>query len=155
MSLQLRKADRTDMNMLFRWANDDTVRTNAFHPEKIPYEEHIKWFEKMMADQSVHQYIFCDGETPVGQIRLNVEGSVALIDYSIAADQRGKGYGSEMLRALSVRLDMDKISNITKIVGQVKYENAVSARTFEKCGFLRKNLPEYIQYEKSVKGVIE
>ena len=62
---------------------------------------------------------------------------------------------NEMEMMQSVRLDMDKISNITKIVGQVKYENAVSARTFEKCGFLRKNLPEYIQYEKSVKGVIE
>ena len=85
MSLQLRRAEHADRDLLFGWANDDAVRANAFHTEKIPYEKHVVWFDKMMADASVHQYILCDGGTPVGQIRLNVEGSEAYVDYSIAA----------------------------------------------------------------------
>lgn len=93
MSLQLRRAEHADRDLLFGWANDDAVRANAFHTEKIPYEKHVVWFDKMMADASVHQYILCDGGTPVGQIRLNVEGSEAYVDYSIAADQRGRAMG--------------------------------------------------------------
>ncbi len=67
--LQLRRAKPQDMDLLYRWANDDTVRANAFHTEKIPYEHHVQWFQKMMADASVCQYILYDGDLAVGQIR--------------------------------------------------------------------------------------
>lgn len=150
MNLQLRKADHGDMDLLFEWANDDAVRANAFHTEKIPYEEHVRWFEKMLADAEVYQYILCAGETPVGQIRLNVECGVAVIDYSIAPRQRGKGYGSRMLEMIQPQLQTEKRLHVTKMMGQVKYENHASARAFEKNGFLKKELPEYIQYEKDV-----
>lgn len=150
MSLWLRKAAYADRDLLFGWANDDTVRANAFHTEKIPYEKHVIWFEKMMTDPSVYQYILYDGGTPVGQIRLNVENSEAIVGYSIAADQRGKGYGSRMLRMLQTQIGADQTAHVTKIVGLVKYGNIASARTFERCAFLRKDLPEYIQYEKKV-----
>lgn len=147
MSLYLRKADYADRDLLFRWANDSTVRQNAFHTEQIPYENHVKWFEKIMADKSVHQYILCEGEIPAGQIRLNIEGNEALIDYSIAVENRGKGYGSEMLWLLQEQMITDKISNVIKLIGQVKHENPASARVFEKCGFVKKEMTEYIQYE--------
>ncbi|MDE7185188.1 MAG: GNAT family N-acetyltransferase, partial [Lachnospiraceae bacterium] len=64
--LWLRKVKPCDMDLLFRWANDETVRANAFHTEKIPYENHVQWFEKMMADATVYQYILCDGTVSVG-----------------------------------------------------------------------------------------
>lgn len=150
MSLQLREAVFADRDLLYGWANDDTVRANAFHTEKIPYEKHVVWFEKMMADASAYQYILCDDGTPVGQIRLNVEGDGALVDYSVEAGRRGKGYGSEMLRMLQERLAAGKIPCVTRIVGQVKRANHASARAFEKCGFHRTDLPEYVQYEKNV-----
>ena len=136
--LQLRRAKPQDMDLLYRWANDDTVRANAFHTEKIPYEHHVQWFQKMMADASVCQYILYDGDLAVGQIRLTAgNDGEALIDYSIAS-----------LCLLCQKLDTDKISNVTKLIGQVKYQNQASARVFEKSGFHKTKLPEYIQYEK-------
>lgn len=155
MSLRLRRAVCADRDLLFGWANDDTVRRNAFHTEKIPYETHVVWFGKVMADSSVYQYILCDDETPVGQIRLNVEGSEAVVDYSVAADQRGKGYGCRMLQMVQAQMQTDQTMHVTKIVGQVKYGNYASARTFEKCTFLRKDLPGYIQYEKNIADGIQ
>lgn len=147
MSLYLRKAKDADRDLLFGWANDSVVRQNAFHTEQIPYENHVKWFQEMMTDQNVYQYILCEREMPIGQIRLNIEGEEAFIDYSIAAPNRGKGYGCEMLRLLQAQMIADKISNVIKIIGQVKYENTASARVFEKCGFDKKEMTEYIQYE--------
>ncbi|MDE7476877.1 MAG: GNAT family N-acetyltransferase, partial [Lachnospiraceae bacterium] len=150
MSLRLRKAEYADRDLLFCWANDDVVRANAFHTEKIPYENHVKWFDKMMADDSVYQYILYEDDIHIGQIRLNIEGGEALIDYSISPEQRGNGYGSKMLQMIQEQIAADKIPYVTKIVGQVKNENHASARVFEKCGFLKKELPAYIQYEKDI-----
>lgn len=147
MCLYLKKVTRNDMDLLYEWANDSEVRKNAFHTEPIPYENHVKWFAKMLADVSVHQYILYQEEVPVGQIRLNVEDGEALIDYSISAKHRGKGYGSALLELVKKRIATDKISNVTKLVGQVKYENTASARAFEKCGFSKLEMAEYIQYE--------
>lgn len=147
MSLQLRRACQADMDLLFQWANDPTVRKNAFHTEQIPYENHIKWFAKMMADASVYQYLLCDGALPIGQIRLNIEENEAVIDYSISAENRGKGYGSQLLRMIPKQVIQDKITGVTKIVGQVKYGNTASARAFERCGYHKKEMQEYIQYE--------
>lgn len=147
MSLYLREAAESDMDLLFEWANDDTARKNAFRTEKIPYVEHAEWFSKIMADDSVCQYILCDDGIPVGQARLNVENKEAFIDYSICAGERGKGYGSALLALVRRQAEMDKITDITKLTGQVKYGNAASARAFERCGFAKKELPEFIQYE--------
>jgi len=147
MCLSLRNVNAADVDLLYEWANDSEVRKNAFHPEPIPYENHVKWFAKTLADASVHQYILYKGETPIGQIRLNVADGEALIDYSIAAQYRGKGYGCRLLDLVKKQIVFDKISDVIKLTGQVKYKNTASARAFEKCGFAKREMPDYIQYE--------
>lgn len=147
MCLSLRKVTQADVDLLYKWANDPEVRKNAFHTESIPYENHVKWFAKMLEDSSVYQYILYQEELPIGQIRLNVEGNEALIDYSISAEYRGKGFGSKLLELVREQIVADKIFGVIKIIGQVKYENQASARAFEKCGFTKREMTDYIQYE--------
>ena len=143
----MKKVEPTDVDLLYEWANDSEVRRNAFHTEPILYENHIKWFANVLADASVYQYILYQGETPIGQIRLNIEGDEALIDYSISMQHRGKGYGSKLLQLVKKQVAADKIPGVLKIIGQVKYENPASARVFEKCGFTKREMTDYIQYE--------
>lgn len=150
MGLWLRKATWEDMDLLYQWANDAEVRKNAFHMEKIPYEDHKKWFGKVMEDERIYQYILCDDAVPIGQIRLNIDEAVALISYSISAKYRGKGYGSKMLQLAEHQIAINKIPYVTKLVGQVKYENLASARVFEKCGYVKQEMSQYIQYEKQM-----
>lgn len=150
MNLHLKKAALRDVDLLFEWANDDMVRKNAFNTEKILYENHKKWFSKIMADESVYQYILYEDDLPVGQIRLNVEDKAAVIAYSICAQKRGKGYGEELLRLVGEHVKTDGIANVAKLIGQVKYENLASSKVFERCGFVKKELPEFIQYELEI-----
>ncbi len=147
MDLVLREACEADMDLLYMWANDKTVRQNAFHTEQIPYEDHVEWFGKMMADSTVRQYILCDeNNAPLGQIRLNIGDGKALVDYSISEENRGKGYGSRMLA-----LAENKISGVTEIIAQVKKTNIASQRAFERCGYEREEKVEYIQYKRILK----
>ena len=120
MNLSLREVNAKDIDLLYQWANDKTVRQNAFHTEQIPYADHRMWFTRNLADRDVLMYILCQvsemgQEEPLGQIRLSIEGNQALISYTIE-------------------------------------ENAASARVFEKCGYDRKELENYIEFTKRIRS---
>lgn len=150
MGLYLRRVEPTDMDLLYEWANDRVVRANSFNTEQIPYENHVKWFEGMINAQNIYQYILYDEDTPAGQIRLHVEGTNAVISFSVADQKRGRGLGSAMLLMLPERIRIDKITGVTKLVGEVKYENTASARAFEKCGYTRHEKPECLVFELEI-----
>ena len=102
MRLSLREVTAKDMDLLYEWANDPTVRQNAFHTEPIPYEDHKMWFAKNLADRDVLMYILYQTtaqgrEEPLGQIRLSIEEGKAQIDYSVEASRRGQGLGAKMI----------------------------------------------------------
>lgn len=146
-NLQLRRACLADRELLFDWANDSVVRANAFHTEKISYADHIKWFAGIMKNDAIYQYILYDNKIPVGQIRLNMEDDRAFIDYSIAAEFRGMGYGTALMQLLLQELETVKMPDELTLIGQVKQQNFASANVFEKCGFTPIKKKDYIQYE--------
>lgn len=146
MELYLREVEKNDMDLLFEWVNDPEVRNNAFNSEMIPYENHVKWFEIMYQRKDVYMFIMCNEDnTPIGQIRLNVEDDNAIIDYSIDGDIRGMGFGANMLWLVIEKIQKE-IPEIKRLVGQVKHENAASARAFEKCGFFMEEKEDYIEF---------
>lgn len=130
----LRKAEKNDMDLLFKWANDLVVRSNSFNSDPIPYENHVKWFNKMMEDSTVPQFILMDDDMPVGQIRLNIENDDAEIGYSIESEFRGKGYGHRILQLVADEV-RESYPNISTLIAKVKPENAASNRLFESEGY--------------------
>ena len=133
-NLFLRKAEYSDMDLLYVWANDPVVRENSFKTDAIPYDNHVKWFNKMMEDESVLQFILMNDNTPVGQIRLNVDKDVAEIGYSIAKEYRGKGYGHRIIQLVSSIVNK-QYPDIKKLVAKVKPNNIDSNRIFLNEGF--------------------
>ena len=140
--LSLRKATANDIDLLYEWANDPIVRANSFNSEFISYEEHIKWFNRIMSNDTVIQYILMDNDIPIGQIRLNVNGHEAEISYSIFSDYRGKGYGRSILELIRQEIG-EQYRNINRLVAKVRPENIASQKSFEKAGYELK----YMCYE--------
>ena len=138
--IYLREATIEDRDLLYEWANDPETRRASFHTEKIAYEEHCRWFDKILNDENELQFILVDQDEPVGQVRLTLEGEDAVVSYSIAPDKRGLGYGKEIIR-LTQDLARER-SNIRRLVAQVKPSNLASVSCFENCGFEE----EYRQY---------
>ncbi len=130
----LRKAVPEDVDLLFKWANDPEVRRNSFNSEPISYEDHCKWFNKLMNDPSQVQYILMSGDKPVGQIRFTLKGDEALIGYSVAPGMRGLGYGSSMLDLAEMKI-REECPEVRKLIGRVKPENTGSGKCFEKNGY--------------------
>ena len=74
-NIYLRRADREDVELFFRWVNEPAVRENSFNTELIPWESHQKWFETALADDGVRIYVLMQDSIPVGQVRLVFEDS--------------------------------------------------------------------------------
>lgn len=131
----LRCAQESDVELLFRWANDKEVRANSFHTEEVSYPEHQKWFKEMMGRDNIRQYIYMSGEEPVGQVRISIIGEDARISYSIASKYRYKGYGKEMILALKEKVK-EECWQVKCLTAQVKPGNEASQKIFLECGYL-------------------
>jgi len=104
----LRAAEREDIGAFLTWLNDwDTGRTLGVRaPMSRPMEE--RWFDRMLEGQGRdgHYFVACllEDDRAIGSIGLKdldlVNGSAGLGITVGAAPDRGKGYGTEMLRAL-------------------------------------------------------
>lgn len=126
---RLRAVKDTDIDLLFEWANDSTVRQNSFSSDLISYEDHVSWFGQMMCNEDVLLYILVDDDVPVGQIRLTKEDGSAEVGYSIAAQYRGYGYGHIILQ-LIIQEIKSKHPEIRKLIAKVKPENIASNKLF-------------------------
>jgi RimJ/RimL family protein N-acetyltransferase len=143
--LQIRSASWEDVNLLWKWANDPSVRENSFHPEPIGRDEHVEWFKKKLADSGTRIWIIeMDGE-PVAQIRYDrVNSGIAEIGFSVSLGYRGQEIGTKTLRMTSTRACEEL--NVQCLRGIVLRHNEASGRVFQKAGFRKE------QKNKIIKG---
>lgn len=131
--LRYRRATEEDLELYYQWAGDKEVRSNSFSSDPIPYDNHVSWFKKKIKENSTMMLLFLSEEKPVGQVRIERSGPTAVIGISIAAEFRGKGLASEMLRTtaeLYIKEHPD-----TAIDAFIKEENQSSINAFQKAGF--------------------
>lgn len=100
----LRNADIKDCDLYYEWANDPAVRSASFNQEKTPYENHCKWFKAKIKDVKCKMFLFMYNGVPAGQIRIVLEDEKAIINYSVAKEYRGKGFGSVMIEKAEKRI---------------------------------------------------
>jgi len=140
-AIQLRPATADDEALLLDWANDVSVRANAFQPKPILPAQHAAWFKKRLAQTARCRIFIAQGRSgvPVGQVRFDWrDGETAFpgyweIGYSLDASFRGLGVASPLLAGA-----IDALRAVTApapVVGRVKPDNELSARTFRALGF--------------------
>ncbi|MGA1794832.1 MAG: GNAT family N-acetyltransferase [bacterium] len=135
--VSLRPAITADCELLWNLRNDPNVRESAFETGFIPYEHHVKWFNKRLNSEDVKIFIVQDQNLrPVGQIRFDIgDDGCAEIDISINSAERGKGYGTTALKKACV-IGLEDL-HIKKFVAHIKTGNKASILVFSKAGFSR------------------
>lgn len=137
--IYLRDAEKKDVDLIFRWANDPMTRQNSFNSETIDYDEHVRWYDQITAGVDVRMFILMDNDSAIGQIRIQINNSDGEISYSIAPEYRGRGYGTIIVDMLveKVRKEMPEIKKLT---AEVKPNNTASKMIFEKENFMEKSV---------------
>jgi RimJ/RimL family protein N-acetyltransferase len=75
-------------------------------------------------------------DEPVGQIRFDKENDDYVIDYSIAKIHRGKGLGTEIVKA-GIKILTETIHKPFTVVAQVQEENIASIKVFTALHFTK------------------
>jgi RimJ/RimL family protein N-acetyltransferase len=134
-SLQVRPVEMQDAQLIWEWANDPTVRANAFHTEPIPLLHHLDWFKQKLNARVTRMWLLEADQTPLAQIRYDcLDAHTAEIAFSVAHKQRGLGLGTQALQ-LTAPLALAELG-VKRLKGVVFKTNVASARAFEKAGFI-------------------
>lgn len=156
--LNFRMADSRDVDLLFAWSSDSTVRENSYSQNAIEYQDHVRWFQDKLNLGLCFIYIFFNEDNiPVGQVRIEKDlvKREATIGIIVDPDNRGKGYSSKMIeKASSDFLDQHPAY---KIMAFIMKKNSISYSSFVKAGYkllkeeIFKGFPSYILYKDRVK----
>lgn len=138
--MNIRLAAKDDCLNVFQLSNMDYVRAHSFNKEKIVWEDHIQWFARAIADESIKFYIIEDTDF-IGQVRLNIVNNIALISISILKEFQHKGIAYSALKKIIAE-------NEYQYLAQVEKDNLPSITLFERLGFVRRKEEEnYFEYE--------
>ena len=128
--LVIRPVEARDIKNIFELSNDDEVRAVSIHQEKIKWDEHTKWFEKVRNDANV---AFCVAETAagdfVGQIRFVNENENWIVSISLVKKYRGRSLGKIFLRQAMMQFPLRRFT------AYVMPENTSSQRMFLVLGY--------------------
>lgn len=139
--MKLRKAIFNDWEILLDWKNDPITRENSFDQGKVSEQTHKLWFNDSLINPCREIYILEDNSIPVGSIRINtILTDEYLLSWSIAPNQRGKGYGTKILKLLL----QDRNG---KFIAKIKPDNIPSIRMVQKNGFTQLNELKYVKQQ--------
>ncbi len=136
-SIRMAKID--DMKNVFELSNDDLVRQNSIHTEKIEWKTHVEWFKARINKIEEPFYIVEDKNGKfMGQLRFDKQNDDFVVSVSVAPEFRGKGLASEILS------EAIKKSGLKNLSAYIFDFNEASKNAFEKAGFKKDNLIKYV-----------
>ena len=144
--ISLRDAVYEDVDMLFKWRNDNETRENSFEKGELDYKDHVEWLKRTLLRDDVLIFILMVGGVPVGEARISIKSDEYLISYMIDGEYRSRGYGTVLLKMVENKL-VEKYGNIL-MVAEVLQHNIKSRRVFVSLGYEEMDEKDRFVYRK-------
>lgn len=122
VKFNLRAAGSGDAEFVFRLSNDVLVRRNSANSKEIRWEDHVKWFARMLESPDCIFFIVESDGVPIGQVRFNRRERGWECSGSLLPAWRGKGLSARFLRAALIR------SGLPEVVGMSKVSNRIAIK---------------------------
>lgn len=124
-----------DVDLVFAWANDPATRAASFRSERIPYDEHVRWYRDQLQAPDRNLFIVREAGEAVAVVRLDdhvaLEG-VGVIGINVAPERRGLGLGTRCIGAASAVAAGLGYARIYALIGP---SNVASLKAFERAGY--------------------
>lgn len=130
--ITFRQATEADVHKTYIWSNDDLVRQNSYHSDKIAFEEHQEWFFSKLENENTLFLVGQFFDVDAAVIRIEKQDESAIIGISILKDYRGKNLGTSFL-IKSAKYYFKQ--NSLPILAYIKVGNIPSIKSFEGAGF--------------------
>ncbi|MBF0233098.1 MAG: UDP-2,4-diacetamido-2,4,6-trideoxy-beta-L-altropyranose hydrolase [Desulfamplus sp.] len=124
-----------DVNILFSWRNEPSVRSASFQTVPISFEEHMVWFSDRLIDPNCRFYIAEDSIGIVGQTRfMKTSQGDAIISVCLDSRRRGCGMGAKLISEALCQYHTD--DGIRPVRAYVRHDNPVSLNAFLRARFI-------------------
>ena len=92
--LRIRPIVREDAAVLFRWLNTADRRETSFQTaDPVPWEAHVEWLNRRLADPDCWLAMALHDGHPAGQVRVERDNDSAVISVYVDAEFRRRGVG--------------------------------------------------------------
>ncbi len=110
-TVRLRPATLEDAEQLFQWRNDPLTRAQSLQQQPVEWQTHLQWLQASLQNPDRQLYI-AESAALAGQEQSLLLGTVRAdkmdedyeLSWTVAPEQRGKGWGRQMVAALIDRL---------------------------------------------------
>ncbi|RLC33460.1 MAG: UDP-2,4-diacetamido-2,4,6-trideoxy-beta-L-altropyranose hydrolase [Deltaproteobacteria bacterium] len=143
LDIMLRMATMDDCEAIYKWRNAEETRRHIFNPEQILLDKHRIWFMESLENPNRQILIAELHGRPVGVLRYDIDGSLAVISIYTVPGIKGYGIGTQIIRTGSKWLHRH-FSDVHKIQAKVLPRNIVSEKVFANAGYAK----NYIIYEE-------
>jgi UDP-2,4-diacetamido-2,4,6-trideoxy-beta-L-altropyranose hydrolase len=132
--ITLRRAVRSDARRLHDWRNAPSIRAVSHNTAEIPYAEHERWLDGVLASASHHLLIGELAGEPIGVVRFDERNGEAEVSIYLAPTRTGRGEGPALLRAAEGWLHSERPA-VLMLRARVQAGNTASHHLFERCGY--------------------
>lgn len=122
--MRVRLADEDDMYRLWKWVNDPTTRSMFIDTGHIPWDDHVRWYRKLMNDSTRKLLIGEIDRRPIGVVRFDYLGDCAEVSITVAPAARGRQLARALLDAALAH------ERPHEALAHVRPENEASLRLF-------------------------
>ena len=137
--MNIREVTMNDYKILLIWRNDIDTRKNSHSMEPISEEKHKQWLSNVIDNVNRTIYLFEINHNPVGTGRIDYDGELYELSWTVSPDYRGQGLGKQMVSRLVTLLEGKKIR------AEVKKSNIPSIKICEYVG---------MKFEKEENGIL-
>lgn len=136
-NIMLQKARKDDCRDLWAWRNHQEVLRWSFHPERVKYITHWRWFKQKIRDRNTIIYIARNGKREkIGQVRFEAkENKKVYININLNPDFFGRSLGNKVIK-MATELFMKERVWVKKVIAEIMDGNVVSKKAFEKAGYV-------------------
>ncbi|MDX1442808.1 MAG: UDP-2,4-diacetamido-2,4,6-trideoxy-beta-L-altropyranose hydrolase [Gammaproteobacteria bacterium] len=131
--LHLRAPTQDDARMIWKWRNDPEVRSTAFDPAEIPWEDHERWFARSLENPGRLMRIAEFHGDDAGFIRLDRDNDTAEVSIFLSPARKGSGLGPALLASIEREIPGDW--NCRTLRAGIRPENEISISLFENAGY--------------------
>ncbi len=133
--LSVRRAARTDCQVIFEISNQAEVRQASCSAEPILFADHVTWFMEQLQHPDVLFLVADVRQKAVGQIRFSIEGRFATVSISVSSVLRGAGVARLLMREGLTRLRQG-FPAVVEVQAFIKTDNRTSINYFEGKGYV-------------------
>lgn len=136
----LRAIELSDAEILQAMINDEEIERMMWgYSFPVARHQQLKWIENLSGEKSTFRAIIDVDGTAVGTIilsNIDLRSGTAEIHIKLAqSSQRGKGYGTDAVKAL-LQYAFNEL-RLNCVCCRIREDNIPSQKLFEKCGFVK------------------